>query len=396
MRCRSVGFAAFLLAAGAQPALAQGQASAWQWPTARPTAVDLDSLALAELDADITSGNYGHVDGMLVIRHGRVAFERSYTTDYDRAYGEEAKRPSTLNASHPTGPYNYFNPWWHPFYRRGDLHSLQSVTKTVASVVIGVAVRRGDFPDIDTPAIQFFDTTRIASLDDRKRRMTIRHMLTMTAGIDWNESLPYSDPANTAVQLEDSPDWVEFTINRPMSEEPGTRFNYSSGVSALLADIFRSATGSDIEEYAARHLFRPLDIDAWFWKRSPAGLIDTEGGLYLRPRDLAKIWQMFLQQGSWEGESIVDPEWVTASVTPALASTGRPGISYGLQWWLVPYGSDMTRLAWAGSGFGGQIPVAIPEHDLVLVFTAWNILSGQPALRRQEAIERVVGAILRQ
>jgi len=302
------------------------ETEAWTWPTARPSEVGLDSATLAAFDAEIASGTYGYVDYMLVIRNGRIAYEQSYQHDYDSIYGAEAKQPSPLNSHHPTSPYNYFAPWWHPFYRRGDLHSLQSVTKTVTSVVIGTAVTRGDFPSIDTPVLQFFDASKVRNVDDRKRRMTVRHLLTMTAGIDWNENLPYIDPANTAVQLEASPDWVEFTINRPMSEEPGTRFNYSSGVSAVLAQVFYAATGTDIEEYAARHLFGPLGIDNWYWKRSATGLIDTEGGLYLQARDLARIWQMFLDGGTWQGERIVSPEWVTESVKPAIAVGNRgPG-----------------------------------------------------------------------
>lgn len=384
-----------LLAGLATTGQAQGPAP-WQWPTARPGDVGLDSAALARFAEDITAGKYGYVDAMLVIRHGKLVWERTWRHDYDRIYAAEARRPSALNASHPTGPYNYFAPWWHPYYRRDRLHSLQSVTKTIASVVVGTAVARGDFPSIDTPVLRFFDTATVANLDDRKRRMTVRHLLTMTAGIDWNEDLPYIDPANTAVQMEASPDWVAFTINRPMRDEPGARFVYSSGVSALVAQVFFVATGLDIEEYAARHLFGPLGITDWFWKRSPAGLIDTEGGLYLAAADLARIWQLFLQRGVWNGVRVVSPEWVAESVRPAVTVGARgSGVRYGLKWWLSPYSADTTRLAWAGSGFGGQIPVAIPEHDLVLVFNGWNILPGRPALSRQVAVERVLGAIIR-
>lgn len=385
-----------LLAAPPSGARAQSPSSPWEWPTVRPAEVGLDSTVLAAFDAEIAAGRYGHVDGMLVIRHGKVAWERNYARDYDRIYAAEARQPSALNAKHPTGPYNYFTPWWHPYYRRGHLHSLQSVTKTITSVVIGAAIARGEFPDIDTPVLRFFDTTRVANLDARKRRITIRHLLTMTAGLDWNEDLPYIDPLNTAVQLEASSDWVAFTLNRPMSEEPGTRFNYSSGVSALLAHLFFAATGVDIEEYAARHLFGPLGITEWYWKRSPSGLIDTEGGLYLAARDVARIWQLFLQRGRWGDRQVVTPEWVAESVRPAVIVGGRGAqVRYGLKWWLAPYSNDTTRLAWAGSGFGGQIPVAIAEHDLVLVFTGWNILPGRPALGRQVAVERVLAALRR-
>jgi len=198
------------------------------------------------------------------------------------------------------------------------------------------------------------------------------------------------------VQMEASGDWIQFTIDRPMAEEPGQTFNYSSGVTQLLSHVFRAATGWDIEEYAARHLFAPLAIDDWFWKRSPTGLIDTEGGLYLRARDLAKIGQLFLQDGVWEGRTIVAREWVRESVTPAVSVGSRgAGVKYGLKWWLAPYGADSTKLAWAGSGFGGQMPIVIPEHGLVMVFNGWNILPGRPSLGRALAMERVLKAVIR-
>ena len=88
---------------------------------------------------------------MLVIRHGQIVYDRSYAHDYAKAYADSVNVKGALNASDPTGPYNYYNPWWHPYYRGGDLHSLQSVTKTVTSVVIGIAIMNGDFPSLDTP-----------------------------------------------------------------------------------------------------------------------------------------------------------------------------------------------------------------------------------------------------
>jgi len=372
---------------------AQGPWPGRQWPAASPAAVGLDSAKLGAIDADITAGKYGNVDGFLVIRHGKVAFDRSYKQNYDSIYGADARKSGPLNAHDFTGPYNYFNPWWHPHYRRGDLHSLQSVSKTVASVIIGTAVTRGDFPSIDTPILNFFDTTKVANIDDRKRRVTVRHILTMTAGLDWNENLPYTDLRNSATQMEASGDWIQFTIDRPMAEEPGKTFNYSSGESALLAHIFRAATGQDIEEYGARYLFNPIGITDWFWKRSPTGTADTEGGLYLRRADLARIWYLFLQKGMWDGKQIVSADWVKQSVTPAIDVVTRgPGIKYGLKWWLYPYGTDNSKLAWAGSGFGGQVPLVFPDEDLVVVANAWNVLPGK-ALGARVIMERVLGAI---
>lgn len=371
---------------------AQTQWPTKDWPSATPAAVGLDPKALAEFDSDIAAGKYGYVDSMLVIRHGKVAYDRSYKQDYDQIYGAEAKKPGPLNPHDPTGPYNYFNPWWHPYYRRGDLHSMQSVTKTITSIAIGVAIARKEFPDIDTPVMKFFDSSKVALVDDRKRRMTIRHLLAMTAGLDWKEDLPYSDPNNTASLLEESCDWVKFTIDRPMAVEPGTVFNYNSGATQLLSHIFTVATGQDIEEYAAKYLFAPLGIQHYYWKRTPSGLADTEGGLYLKPRDLAKIGYLFLKNGEWEGKQIVQPDWVKSSVTPAASVS--PTVKYGLKWWLFPYNDGSSKFAWAGSGFGGQKPIVLPDYDMVLVFTGWNILDGK-ALSHRVAIDRAIGAVVK-
>ncbi len=365
------------------------------WLSASPASLGLNAKVLDSIDAEIRAGTYGNVDRLLVIRHGKVAFDAKYTHDYGAIYGDSAKVTNALNAHDPTGPFNYFNPWWHPYYRRGDLHTLQSVTKTVASVVIGTAVMRGDFPSIDTPILKFFDTTKVANIDDRKRRITVRHLLTMTGGFDWNESLPYIDPKNTASALEASPDWVQFTINRPMMREPGTQFNYSSGESTLLAHIFRQATGSDIEEYAAQHLFAPIGITQWYWKRTPAGSIDSEGGLYLDARDLARIWYLFTQDGVWNGVRIVSSDWVKTSITPAIATSSRPNAAkYGLKWWLYPDPLDATKLVWSGSGFGGQFPFAFPDRDMVVVFNSWNILPGKPSLPVGKTMERLAKAVV--
>jgi CubicO group peptidase (beta-lactamase class C family) len=179
-----------------------------------------------------------------------------------------------------------------------------------------------------------------------------------------------------------------------MARAPGAVFNYSSGETQLLAHIFRVATGQDIEEYAAKHLFAPLGITHYFWKRTPSGLIDTEGGLYLSPHDLARIAFLFLKNGAWEGRQLVTAEWVKASVAPSL-NVGSGGVKYGYKWWLFPYGMDDARLAWAGSGFGGQMPIVLADYDLVMVFTGWNILADKPRLSHRVAIDRILRAVVR-
>lgn len=382
---------AIALAATASSAAAQKSWPAKEWPTGTPQSVGLNAAVLDSIDAEIAAGRYGLVDRMVVIRHGRLVYDKSYKQDYDVAYRDSVHVKGALNQHAYTGPFNYYDPWWHPYYRRGDLHTLQSVTKTITSMVIGTAVTRGDFSSIDTPVLSFFDTTAVANVDGRKRRMTVRSLLTMTSGFDWNENLPYADPRNTAIGLEESADWTKYTIDRPMATEPGTVFNYNSGASALLAYLFVKATGQDIEEYAARHLFAPLGIQRWYWKRSPTGLPDTEGGLYLEARDLAKLWYLVLEQGEWDGHQVLSKDWVHASITPSIATSQAPGAPrYGYSWWLYSFGRDTSEYYWAGSGFGGQSPIVLPNEDMVVVFNAWSILPGQPRLPLRAILTRIV------
>jgi len=361
-----------------------------EWPVATPQSQSMNVDSLKAFDDAIASGKYGYIDGMVITRHGKLVYEKTYKHDYYKIYGEDAKKKNGLNQLDPGGPYNYYNDWWHPYYHRGGLHSLQSVTKTITSVIIGVATARKEFPDLSTTVLSFFDTTQVKNIDDRKRRMTIRHLLTMTSGFDWNENLSYSDPRNDCSQMEASFDWIQYVINKPMAVEPGQSFNYNSGASQLLSYIFRKAIGKDIEEYAAEHLFSPLGIQQYFWKRIPTGLVDSEGGLYLAETDLAKIYYLFLKEGNWNGKQLVTKEWVKASVTPSV--TVRQGVKYGYKWWLYQYGNNDSKYAWAGSGFGGQWPVIIPEYDIVAVFTGWNIGSSS-SLRVMEGIRRLVNAV---
>ncbi|HKW10078.1 MAG TPA: serine hydrolase, partial [Gemmatimonadaceae bacterium] len=378
----------------ASPATAQTSWPTKQWPTATPQSAGLNAAVLDSINSEIAAGRYGLVDRMVVIRHGRLVYDKSYNRDYDAAYRDSVHVKGALNQHAYTGPFNYYDPWWHPYYRRGDLHTLQSVTKTITSMVIGTAVTRGDFPSIEAPVLSFFDTSTVANVDPRKRRMTVRNLLTMTSGFDWNENLPYADPRNTAIGLEESADWTKYTIDRPMAAEPGAAFNYNSGASALLAYVFVKATGHDIEEYAAQHLFAPLGIQRWYWKRTPTGLPDTEGGLYLEARDLAKLWYLVLKQGEWDSHRVLSKDWVRASITPSIATSQAPGAPrYGYSWWLYAFGRDTSQYYWAGSGFGGQVPIVLPNEDMVVVFNAWSILPGQSRLPLRATLSRIVRGI---
>ena len=378
----------------AQGAAAQSGASiAWPtmgWPKATPASVGIEESTLQAFDKDLARGRYMLVDSFQVFRCGMEVFARKYPHDYGQIYGKEARTKGPLNAR-LTGRYNYFDPEWHPYYHRTDLHSMQSVSKTVTSVILGIAMTRGDFrADLNTPVLKFFDPGKVRNVDERKRRMTLKHVLTMTTGLDWNEEVPYDDPRSDSSLMEATDDWVQYVIDKPMAEEPGQVFNYSSGATELLAHIFQKETGQDIDAYGEKYLFRPLGIKH-HWKRTYLGVVDTEGGLYLNGDDLAKIGYLFLHHGYWEGKPVVSKEWVKESLTPQIAAESEPSekqFKYGFQWWLYPLNENF---AWMGRGFGGQRLMIFPQQNLIAVFTGWEILKDEAPTK--DLVDRLLPAV---
>jgi CubicO group peptidase (beta-lactamase class C family) len=362
-----------------------------EWPTAgwtisTPSAEGVDAAALESFHQELASGKHGYVDGILVIRHGRVVFEKSYGHDYDRLFqGKDPKR----------GPYNYYDPDWHPYYRKGSLHTMQSVSKSVTSALIGIAMREGAIRTLDAPVLPFFEGFRVRSDDPRWRAMRLVDLLTMTSGIAWDETtVTYTDPKNSCARMEQSEDWVQFVLDQDMAAEPGRTFVYSSGVTELLGQILLKTTGRDPEAYAREHLFAPLGIERWYWKKTPTGLPDTEGGLYLEAGDLAKLGFLYLHDGTWEGKRILPEGWVSESTRGRIdGSLGLNGPrKYGFQWWLVPYEGRSPGYASSALGYGGQFLFVVPEYDLVAVFTGWNIYDG-PVLDARHALGRVVDSM---
>lgn len=384
----SVALAGFVLSMAMLFAGTASPAATWPtkgWPKGTPAEMGLDEKVLAAFDADLASGKYGLIDSFQVFRCGEEVFERKYAHDYGQIYGREAKTKGPLNAR-LTGPYNYFDPEWHPFYHSTDIHSMQSITKTVTSVILGVAITRGDFKaGLDTPVPRFFDVAKVKNIDDRKRRMTLKDVLTMTTGLDWNEEVSYSDPRKDSTRMEATDNWVQYVIDKPMAAEPGTVFNYSSGATELLAHIFQKETGQDIDAYGEKYLFAPLGIKH-YWKRTYLGVADTEGGLYLDGGDLAKIGYLYLRNGMWGGKQIVSREWVKESLAPNVAAGG--GFRYGFSWWLYPLDG---KYVWMGRGFGGQRLMLFPDDDLVAVLTGWEVLKDPAPIR--DLIDRLLPAI---
>jgi CubicO group peptidase (beta-lactamase class C family) len=230
-------------------------------------------------------------------------------------------------------------------FARGDRHDIHSCTKSVLSALVGIAIDKGDLPGLDTRVLDFFPGYEI--------------LLTMSAGLETEDSYLYNWAGLGKMRA--SHDWAQYILDLPMVTEPGTRFEYSNGVSELIAIILQAATGQSAEVYAREHLFEPIGIVDYAWEGS--GPADSWGysGLNLHPLDMARLGYLYLRGGEWDGVQVVPADWVHRSTSPQIAA-GTLAESYGYQWWV-----DDDRFMM--QGYGGQFVYVLPAQDLVVVFT---------------------------
>ena len=379
------------LVVGATSAVAQQG-----WPRSAPEKEGLASAPLITLVDSIRKGTYGNVDRLVVIKNGKLVLSERFPRDYNEiSRGKKTAIGCGIDAckdSTELHEFNYLHPTWHPFYKGRPVHTLQSVTKSVAATLIGIAIGRGEIKSVNEPLLSYFDAYDLSKVDARLRKATLGDLLTMRSGIEWHEIDRPLDETNTTLLLERSPDWIAFTLTQPMDAEPGQKWAYSSGGSALMAEIIRKATGEQADKYAEKYLFGPLGIRDYHWKKTPTGLPDTEGGLYLEAEDLARIGQLYLNDGIWNGKRLLPAGWAkeatmrhVANVNPA--NNASPG--YGYQWWRYDRrGVDI----WAGSGFGGQFLIVVPAHNMVAVVNSWNVFGAQVQAVLRPMIDAVLDA----
>ena len=337
----------------------------------------LDLALLEKLHDEFKSMDHGYVDSFMLIQDGEIIFEKYYDVDYKyltrNKKNEQALIMNKNYGSLATPQYNYYNPDWHPFYKDTKLHTIQSVSKSVTSALVGIALERGEIESIDTEIFKYFPNYDHLFESKLKRSITIRDLLNMASGIKWDEdSYPYTNPLNDAASMENSHDWLEYILSLPMEYEPGSKFVYNSGITVLISHILEVATGISLDKYAEKYLFEPIGIENYYWKKTPTGLTDAEGGLYLSTKDFAKIGLLYLNNGVSNGRQILTSEWVKLTMSPSIA-IDESDRKYGFQWWFVPYGSDEEKWIFSGSGYGGQYLMVVPEYKLIMVFNGWNI-----------------------
>jgi CubicO group peptidase (beta-lactamase class C family) len=301
------------------------------WPASSPAAERIDEAPLLEAVNRIRRGDYGHVDSLLVARNERLVMEE------------------------------YFNGW-----TAERAHTLQSVTKSVTSLAAGLAVERGLLRVTD-PVTQFFpDYAPIARLDANKEALTVRDLLTMRSGLDWSEADYTGSPLERLNTC--GCDWIRFMLDWPMREPPGARWEYVSGGVILLGAVIGRAAGTAVDALLQQELFAALAFgDVQWFRGQPQGLPHTGGGLFLRPRDMAKLGTLAVTGGRWQGRPIVSSAWMRESTQtrPEVVGSfgGRP-TTYGYLWWGLPDGVITA------AGARGQWIFAVPDRQLVVVSTA--------------------------
>ncbi len=326
------------------------------WQTASLSDVGIDEASLVALLDAARSRDDHLIHSILLIKDGYLVLEE-YFGGRDLDLFDESLRPG--------GRMSFIE----RMFSRDELHFAASVTKSVTSVLFGIALDQGHVPGTDATMLSFFpDYANLGS--SAKERITIHHMLSMTSGLPFDEqSHPIPDPRNDAVALLFSEDPVAFMLGRDVAHPPGTTYEYNSGTTVLLGEIIRRATGQSVHSFAARHLFEPLQITSYEWAemRAAPEVAFASGGLYMRPRDMAKIGQLMLQEGVWDGRRVVSADWVRRSVTPAVSIPGT-GVAreYGYLWRMEEIGGVRAFLA---AGWGGQYVVVLPELHLVYVQT---------------------------
>lgn len=290
------------------------------WRVAAAEEQGLDAALLQQMLATIDEQRL-NIDSVVVVRNGYIVTEKYYTP-----------------------------------YKQDTIHELYSVTKSVVSALVGIAIQEGYINSVDDPVLDFFPERIFANDNALKRSITLEHLLTMSSGLEWDfDEMVYTR------------DWVQYVLDQPMYTEPGTEFYYSSGNAHVLSAIIQDTSGLNTLDFAQQYLFDPLGIFDIRWQLDFNDIPKGGWGLAMKPRDMAKLGYLYLNQGVWDGQQIIPAEWIESS-TERYIQVPEPlepwDLYMGYLWWLHEDGP------YAAHGMKGQFIYVIPESDLVVVFTS--------------------------
>jgi CubicO group peptidase (beta-lactamase class C family) len=342
------------------------------WTVSDAGSQGLSVPRLEDMMAAIGRGEYPIIDSIAIASRGNLVFEETIRTQLDEKDGWVANTDLSL-------------------------HAQFSASKSVASILVGIAIDQGHISGVDTPYLGLFDYPDYDNWDARKDQITLHHVLTMRLGLEWDEwSVPYGDPDNAVVRFfNQHHDYSKGLLDLPMAMDPGASYAYNTIASISLGQAIQNRNPLTYADFLRTYLLDPLRITDVTWTSTPTGLPDLGGGLYLHARDMVKFGQLYMDDGRWNGQQIVSSDWVTASLqTYTELSWTDPDSrdwkvdGYGYQWWTGHFEHNAQDLsAYAARGWGQQTVMVIPDLQLVIAINS-NDYDGQP-----NAVNQVFGLI---
>ena len=319
------------------------------WDCAHVSEVGIDKDKIIQFMDRIASGKHNDIHSIVIVKDGKLVLEEYFATTGKR-----------------------FGPFIEQVFREKP-HHLASTTKGVLSALTGIAIDKGFIQDVNEPIYKYLPNYA-NFFTEKKKGIKIKHLLTMTAGWAWEQfKYQWNDPRNNAAEMWNCEDVVKYVLERPVAAEPGKKFSYSNGVPVVMGAVLRNSCSMEVDKFAYQNLFQPLGIADYRWTRYFDGSLETDGGLALRSRDLAKIGQLFLNKGNWQGKQIISERWIQESTQQQIKFGGFWGWNYGYYWMQVDLNlNDRTIHSYFVPGDGGQLLAVFPDLNMVIVFTAGN------------------------
>lgn len=331
----------------------------------------IDETKIVAGTNDILKGKFPNMHSLLIFRHGKLVYENYFR-------GEDVERG--------VGPLGVVN------HTRDTLHDMRSVTKSIVAAAVLAAHAQVKINSLYDPIFDYFpEYSKYAEGD--KKAITIKHVLSMTAGLEWDEKISYADPKNSEIQMNNAADAIDFVLKQKLADKPGTVFNYSGGSTQLLVGLIKKATGMEADIFTEKYLFAPLGITQYKWVKTKSGDPSGASGLRLRSRDMAKIGLMMVQRGKWNGKRIIPERLIDSAFSEHInvAKEGNFELGYGLQIWLPSVDIGGTRVSLKElNGNGGQFVMIDQNNGLMIAGTAGNYNNRGPLKTGQDFVEEFV------
>lgn len=331
------------------------------WATASLADVGLNKNYISQMMDDIYELPYHHLNGILILKDSKLVFEEYFggtRFNFNNVYAEGDSILYTLNTE----------------------HYLASVSKSVTSLLIGIAIDEGLINSTDDYISKYFQPIYPDIFIDGRENITLEHLLTMSSGLPWDESSPYNSEQNDVRKLFNSNDPIYFVLSRPLEADPGIYFKYNSGGTNVAADLIRLTFGSTVRTFARLKLFEPLGIKEYRWEPISGVYLFASGGLFLKPRDLAKIGQLMLNKGKWNGKQIVSETWINQSVENRINPHWEGFANgYGYQWWLTDFNASGNNYhCYFAAGWGEQMMYIFPSENMIVIILGQYFSVGSP------------------